>query len=89
MPLDSNGSAGSEDREAVPADEEPVCYCMVVSRARLEQAVREGARTIRELSRATGAGTGCGTCRIDLAEVLREAGVVAPAQDSPPPGSGE
>ena len=51
-----------------------VCYCRHVDEATLLRAIRAGATDVQALQRATGAGTGCGTCRFDLIELLeREA----------------
>lgn len=47
-----------------------VCTCMSVGMRKLEAAARAGARTVQELSEATTAGTGCGTCRPQLKDVL-------------------
>ena len=57
---------------AAEADDDPlVCYCMGVSRGRLERAIREeGARSVEDLQRLTMACCGCGTCRWDVQAVL-------------------
>jgi bacterioferritin-associated ferredoxin len=40
-----------------------VCVCRNVSERAVAGAVQAGARTVAEISRATGAGTSCGGCR--------------------------
>ncbi|MEM7201426.1 MAG: (2Fe-2S)-binding protein [Planctomycetota bacterium] len=53
---------------------------MQVYRDTLIEAIRGGARTLRQLQEATRAGTGCGTCRIDLLDLLADE---AARQDPP------
>ena len=48
-----------------------VCLCEGLSDRQLRTTVREGACTRFELSRQTGAGTHCGSCRCDLREIVR------------------
>lgn len=58
-----------------PAEDNPrVCFCMKVHRNSLLAAIRAGAHTLASLQARTRAGTGCGTCRIDLLHLLAEAG---------------
>ncbi len=46
------------------------CICHGVSERRVEQDAREGACTLTELGRRTGAGTGCGRCHDRLDALL-------------------
>lgn len=47
------------------------CRCIGVSSPRVARAVRAaGLTTLGEVQRATGAGTGCGTCHPELEEIL-------------------
>ena len=55
-----------------------VCFCMHVHDATLRRAIRAGVRDVESLRNATGAATGCGTCRFDLVAILREEGVADP-----------
>jgi len=57
-----------------------VCNCHKVSEARLRQAVADGAATVDALSPATKAGTGCGSCRTELAQLLGAAHGPPPAK---------
>lgn len=58
-----------------PAEANPrICFCMKVHRQTLLEAIRAGARTLAELQTRTRAGTGCGTCRIDLLQLLADNG---------------
>ena len=56
------------------ADEEGlVCPCMGTTKDEIFEAVAEGARSIEDVERATGAGTRCGRCRAAVAAVVEEA----------------
>jgi len=62
---------GQGERDRDPA--EMICYCMGVTRGRLERAIREeGARSVADLQRLTAASGGCGTCRWDLEDPLAQ-----------------
>jgi nitrite reductase (NADH) large subunit len=54
-----------------------VCHCMGITRGALGEAMARGCASVEALADATGASTACGTCRVDLANL-----VGAPA---PPP----
>ena len=54
-----------------------VCTCHKVNESRLCDAIGAGACTVEALGEATKAGTGCGSCRGDLAQLL--------ARQAPPP----
>jgi NAD(P)H-nitrite reductase large subunit len=57
-----------------PTDADPrICYCMKVHRSTLLRAIAAGAATVADLQERTRAGTGCGTCRFDLLQLLAEA----------------
>ena len=66
MTSDGNADATAEDRGP------RICVCMKVHAETLRVAFRDGARSLEKLSEATRAGTGCGTCRMDLIELLRQ-----------------
>jgi nitrite reductase (NADH) large subunit len=63
----------SPDRVAEPAGG-VVCNCHQVTESTLLEAVRGGCRTLHDLAARTGAGTGCGSCRGQLASLLLKAG---------------
>jgi bacterioferritin-associated ferredoxin len=50
-----------------------LCLCEGVSQRAIETAVRDGATTVRAVSRCTGAGTGCGSCACDVRAIVRRA----------------
>lgn len=54
-----------DEREAL------VCRCWGVSEAQIVAAIADGAQDLDALIAATGAGSGCGTCRQDLEEILQ------------------
>ena len=49
-----------------------LCVCEGVNDTRLRQEVRDGASTVRELCRRTGAGGQCGSCVCDLRRIVAE-----------------
>ncbi len=62
---------------AAPGDDR-VCICNEVPRSTIVHAIEAGAHDVAEIGRATLAGTGCGTCRGELAAM-----VIAAQQASP------
>jgi NAD(P)H-nitrite reductase large subunit len=52
------------------ASDDRVCVCNEVSRATICAAIEAGARDVSEIGRVTAAGTGCGTCRGELAALI-------------------
>ncbi len=50
-----------------------VCLCHVVPDSKIRELADEGVRTVKAVERACGAGSDCGTCRAQVACVLREA----------------
>jgi bacterioferritin-associated ferredoxin len=50
-----------------------LCICKAVSDHEVRRAVQDGAHTVAEVMRCTGAGTRCGTCRTELADVVAAA----------------
>lgn len=51
-----------------------VCLCYPASDREIEAHIADGARTVEELGRRCGAGTGCGACVGDLRERLEARG---------------
>jgi NAD(P)H-nitrite reductase large subunit len=54
------------------SDSQTVCFCHTVSRGKIRQAIRDGARTLEEIQKRTRASTGCGGCELDVREILEE-----------------
>lgn len=47
-----------------------VCHCQGVSDRQVRQAVREGARSVRQVARVCRAGRMCGGCRPVIGEII-------------------
>jgi NAD(P)H-nitrite reductase large subunit len=60
---------GSASKPVVPGDDR-ICVCNEVPRSEITKAIAEGAHDIAEIGRLTLAGTGCGTCRGELAAMV-------------------
>jgi bacterioferritin-associated ferredoxin len=56
-----------------------VCHCQGVSDRSIRQAVREGARSVRQIARVCRAGRMCGGCRPVICEIIS-----SEASESPP-----
>lgn len=56
--------------------QEEICHCRTVPTETVIQSIKQDCHTVKEISRATKAGTGCGTCvpqlKILLSEILRK-----------------
>lgn len=50
-----------------------VCMCRAVTLRTVEAAVEEGASTVRAVEQRCGAGGDCGSCRADIAAIIRAA----------------
>ena len=51
-----------------------VCLCFPASDRDIDAVIDDGARTVEEIGRKCGAGTGCGTCKAELGERLAARG---------------
>jgi bacterioferritin-associated ferredoxin len=47
-----------------------VCHCEVVNDQQITRAIDQGARTVAQVCRATGAGRNCGSCIFTLKRLL-------------------
>lgn len=77
---EGNGHASMLMRELVlrargewnfPYAEDELCHCRQVPTAKVDQAILSGCHSVAAVSKATSAGTSCGTCRADIERVLR------------------
>ncbi|WP_246082272.1 FAD-dependent oxidoreductase, partial [Spirosoma lacussanchae] len=76
--LIANGTELSEKRlqllrtskKVDPVAGKLVCSCNTVGRGNLETAIRAGCTDFQQLCQATGAGTGCGSCRPEIRSIL-------------------
>jgi len=62
-------------------DDAQICNCNGVTKGRLAQAVQGGCRSLRALCDATRAGTGCGSCKPQVQQVLEACAGDAVADD--------
>jgi len=60
-----------------------ICHCKRVNDRRIRQAVRDGARTVAQVGRESGAGTCCGGCVTAVVELLDEERAVQHYQPLP------
>jgi bacterioferritin-associated ferredoxin len=58
-----------------------VCLCHPTSDRDIDAAIDEGARTVDDLGRRCGAGTGCGACVDELRDRLAAKGTVGCSRD--------
>ena len=49
-----------------------VCLCKGISNRTIRSCVGEGARTVDDVGRRSGAGTACGTCKPDIEQLVRD-----------------
>lgn len=66
----------STHQYSISYNQEEMCHCRTVPTETVIQSIKQDCRTVKEISRATKAGTGCGTCvpqlRLLLSEILRK-----------------
>ena len=55
---------------ARPSGRRAICDCNGVTRSRIVEAVLNGARSLQAVCDATRAGTGCGSCRLEVQTVI-------------------
>lgn len=67
--LFGNGAIGDAPAPIAETDER-VCVCNEVPRSAIQRAISAGAHDVAEIGRVTLAGTGCGTCRGELASMV-------------------
>jgi len=61
-----------------------VCMCFPASDRDIDAVIDEGARTVEDIGRKCGAGTGCGTCVGELRERLASRGANGCSRDCAP-----
>ena len=65
------GSMPAPLSAAALPDDAQICNCNGVSKGQLKSAIAAGCRTLRAVCDTTRAGTGCGSCKSQVQEVLR------------------
>jgi nitrite reductase (NADH) large subunit len=73
QPLDVLCS-GDASGGAASAAERVVCNCAKVTQSGIVAAIEAGAGTVEGVSKATGAATGCGSCKTEVAELVTRYG---------------
>ncbi|MCB0394230.1 MAG: (2Fe-2S)-binding protein [Bdellovibrionales bacterium] len=53
-----------------PYDESELCHCRMVPTAVVDRCIQQGVQNVADVSRKTNAGTGCGTCRPNIQEII-------------------
>lgn len=48
-----------------------LCHCRMVTTEKVKNAVKAGCMTVAEVSRTTLAGTGCGSCRKNIEDIIK------------------
>jgi len=51
---------------------EELCHCRTISTEKVLNVIKDGCHTISEVSRATMAGTGCGSCHKDIDNLIEQ-----------------
>jgi len=70
--LEQFPSTGKLAKPTIATQEEIICSCMSVSRKQIESLISQGITDFNTISRETGAGTVCGSCRYRVLEMLGE-----------------
>ncbi len=63
-------AGGAEENVADLPDDLQICNCNTVSKGRIVEAIRQGCCTVEAIGECTRAGTGCGSCQIQLAQLI-------------------
>jgi ferredoxin-nitrate reductase len=59
-------------KTAEPVVGKLVCSCNQVGKGNLQQRIEAGCHSLSELCQATGAGLGCGSCKPEISQILKE-----------------
>lgn len=54
-----------------PYSDAELCHCRLVPTQKVVEAIHYGADTVQDIARMTSAGTGCGTCQVQSAKLIR------------------
>lgn len=53
-------------------EENIICYCLDITEADIVKAINNGAKTVKEIEDATGAGSACECCIADIEEIIEK-----------------
>ena len=59
-----------QNKPSTSYQHEELCHCRMIPAEKVLNAVKQGVFSAREISRVTLAGTGCGSCKKDIEELL-------------------
>lgn len=79
--FDIEHAAGASTSVASLPDEATICNCNGVSKAVISACIQSGACTLEAVMKATRAGTGCGSCKGQLKELLASAPAAEPPRE--------
>ncbi len=55
----------------IPYEHEELCHCRMVQTEKVLNVIKQGVFSTSEISRVTMAGTGCGSCKKDIEEIIK------------------
>ncbi len=55
----------------IPYEHEELCHCRMVQTEKVLNVIKQGVFLTSEISRLTMAGTGCGSCKKDIEEIIK------------------
>ncbi len=55
-----------------------VCFCVTTTKSDIDAAIADGAHTVEQVGARCGAGTGCGSCREYIEDVIVTSGTGCP-----------
>ena len=53
-------------------DDEVICHCSGTTKAKIKQLIEKGCDDLDQISRASGAASGCGSCDVDIENLCAE-----------------
>lgn len=53
-------------------EHEELCHCRMVPAEKVYEAIKQGCQSVEAVGRCTLAGTGCGSCRVDIEKLLSQ-----------------
>lgn len=59
-----------QNQYKIPYEHEELCHCRMVATEKVINAIKQGQFSVSEVSRVTMAGTGCGSCKKDIDDLL-------------------
>ncbi len=60
------------NEQNLEGSDEVICTCTGTTRTKVIQLIKKGAKDLDKIASATGASTGCGSCDVDVLDILEE-----------------